>query len=309
MIGASTGRLGLLLGVLLLGACGRDAATPVEAGLDHEAWAAGEVSWREARERDLRRPDGWLSLVGLHWFTAGSHTVGSADGSGIRLAEGPGRLGVIELDGDGLRFVPAPDAGVVVDGVAAGEAVALTTSPPGPPTVVAWDAGQSSFLVLKRGDRHALRVRDTRARTRVGFTALDWFALDPAWRIEARFDAHPEGRTIDIANITGSLDAMPNPGAAVFERDGRRFSLEAVDEGGRLFFIFADRSNADATYGAGRFLYADPGDDGQVILDFNRAYNPPCAFNAYSTCPLPPPENRLDLRIDAGEKRYTGPTS
>jgi uncharacterized protein (DUF1684 family) len=154
-----------------------------------------------------------------------------------------------------------------------------------------------------------LRVRDARARTRTGFVGIENFPIDVGWRYDARFEPHPPGKTIEIANVIGQLDAMPNPGAVVFERDGQTFRLEAVDDGdGTLFLIFADRTNGKQTYGAGRFLYADAPVEGRTVVDFNRAYNPPCAFNAYSTCPLPPPENRLDLAVTAGEKTYAGPT-
>lgn len=292
---------------LVLAACERN---PVPSDpFDPIAWAEAERAWREQRAASLQRPDGWLSLVGLHWVEEGSHTVGSAEGNGIRLATGPAVLGVIAREDGQLRFAPEPEAGVTIDGQRAPEAVRLAVDPHDAPTVVGFDDGRASFLAIERSGRLGLRVRDVRANTLVGFAGLDWFALDPGWRVEARFEPHEEGRTIDIANVIGSLDAMPNPGALVFEKDGRAYRLEAIREGERLFLIFADRSNGDATYGAGRFLYADWPMDGRVLLDFNRAYNPPCAFNAHSTCPLPPPENRLDVRVEAGEKRYTGPTS
>src|SRR5690606_31298825 len=126
------------------------------------------------------------------------------------------------------------------------------------------------------------------------------------WKIDARFVSHPAGKTIEIQNIIGSLEAMPNPGAVEFERDGASYRLEALDDGsGGLFLVMADRTSGHDSYGAGRYLYAPkPGADGKVALDFNRAYNPPCAFTAYATCPLPPPENRLDLAVTAGEKKY-----
>ena len=118
---------------------------------------------------------------------------------------------------------------------------------------------------------------------------------------------HPAGRTIPIVNVLGMTEPMANPGVVVFEKNGKTHRLEAVDEGdGQLFLIFADRTNKKETYGAGRFLYAAPAMNGTTTVDFNKAYNPPCAFNAYSTCPLPPPENRLDLAVTAGEKRYLG---
>src|SRR5690606_16508539 len=123
------------------------------------------------------------------------------------------------------------------------------------------------------------------------FPGIDYFDIDPGFRFEAQFEAHPPGQTIEIANVLGTLDPMANPGRVVFEKDGQEFSLEAVDEGdGQLFLIFADRTSGHETYAAARFLYAQPADaNGRTVVDFNRAYNPPCAFSAFSTCPLPPP--------------------
>ncbi|MCB0501022.1 MAG: DUF1684 domain-containing protein, partial [Cyclobacteriaceae bacterium] len=141
-----------------------------------------------------------------------------------------------------------------------------------------------------------------------GFTGIERYPVDAGWRYEARWVPHEEGRSIDIATVLNTIEPMPNTGTIEFEREGKTHRLEVVDEGdGALFVIFADRTNAKETYGAGRFLYADPLDAEHVVIDFNKAYNPPCALNAFSTCPLPPPENRLDLAVTAGEKRYHGP--
>ncbi|MBB5016668.1 DUF1684 domain-containing protein [Rehaibacterium terrae] len=299
-------RLLPMLPVLVLAAC---SAEPPPPAIDAAAHRAEIEAWRGEREERLRRPDGWLSLVGLHWVEPGTHTVGSDADNAIRLAVGPARLGTLTLEGDHARFAPAEGAGIVVGGLPQAEEFTLVPDNLGEPTVVSFDAGEASFLLIRRSGRYALRVRDARANPRVGFAGIAHYAIDPAWRVQARFEAHPAGRTIAIANVTGSIDPMPNPGAVVFTVDGREHRLEALDEGtGELFLIFADRTNGRETYGAGRFLYAPWPEQGRTVLDFNRAYNPPCAFNAHSTCPLPPPENRLDLAVTAGEKKYTGPT-
>jgi uncharacterized protein (DUF1684 family) len=171
--------------------------------------------------------------------------------------------------------------------------------------VVGFNKGDASFVVIKRGDRHGLRVRSALARTRTTFPGLDYFDIDPSFRVVARFEAHPPGKTLDIVNMLGMVEPMANPGRLSFEKDGKSYSLEAVDEGdGQLFLIIADRTSGHATYAASRFLYATPaGKDGTTVVDFNKAYNPPCAFTAFSTCPMPPPENRLDLAVTAGEKK------
>lgn len=261
-------------------------------------------AWRAERSERLLRPEGWLSLVGLHWLEPGSQRVGSAADNDVVLAVGPPHLGVLELADGRVHF--ALDAGVdaVIEGTSAREAELVVDSA-GPPTVVRF--GRASFIAIARNGRIALRVRDPDAPTRTGFSGLQYFPVDPGWRIEARFEPHPPGRTIEIVNVLGALEPMANPGRVVFERDGREHALEAVDEGdGRLFLIFADRTNGRQTYGPGRFVYAPAPVDGRTVVDFNRAYNPPCAFNAYSTCPLPPPENRLDLAVEAGELKYRG---
>lgn len=267
--------------------------------------------WRTQRIEGLKKPQGWLSLVGLHWLDlkSGTQTVGRAADNAIVLATGPDRLGELSYADSLISFTPAKDSGVTVNYVVRNGAVELKSDNSRTPTTLAFDNGEATIQLIERGEKFALRVRDARAKTRSGFVGLENYAIDPSWRIEARFEPHPDGKTIQIANVIGQLDANPNPGAVVFERDGKSYRLEAVDEGdGQLFLIFADRSNGKETYGAGRFLYADAAVDGKTVVDFNKAYNPPCAFNAYSTCPLPPPENRLDLSVTAGEKKYAGAT-
>lgn len=274
---------------------------------ERAVYEAAIHSWRAERLDRLTRPDGWLSLVGLHWLEPGRSFVGSGPTMGIRLAVGPEELGLLSLGRDGVpRFRPHPRAAVSFDGEPArGERILATDAQGGRPTVVGFHAGQASFIVVRRGDRLALRVRDVNAPSRIGFTGIDHFPIDPAFRFVARFEPHPPGQTLTLVNVLGVEEIRANPGALVFEKAGVGYRLEAVDEGdGRLFLVFADRTSGHESYAAARFLYAEPaGDDGYTMLDFNKAYNPPCAFTAYSTCPLPPPGNRLDLRIEAGEKK------
>ena len=267
----------------------------------------GEIlAWRDERLARLSRPDGWLSLVGLHWITPGQTYVGSAKDNGTRLAIGPPQVGMLSLGKDGSLSLSIPEGvELTVDGQPATGRVALVSDSPGPPTVVGFNKGDASFVVSKRGDRHGLRVRDALARSRTAFPGLDYFDTDPAFRVTARFEAHPAGKTIPIVNMLGMVEPMANPGRLSFEKDGKSYSIEAVDEGdGQLFLIIADRTSGHDTYAASRFLYAAPaGKDGTTVVDFNKAYSPPCAFTAYSTCPMPPPENRLDLAVTAGEKK------
>ncbi|GGA72422.1 hypothetical protein GCM10011521_08200 [Arenimonas soli] len=301
---------GLALSAALAGCGGGDGeSTAGSAGAEQSARNAYEReirAWREERVERLVRPDGFLSLVGLHWVGPGSTFVGSAKSNGTRLTLGPPQLGMLHLEKDGrARLDIAEGAEVWVDGEPATGSVELVSDARGKPTVVAFNRGDASFLLIERSGRHALRVRNAMASTRTGFPGIDYFDIDPAFRFQARFQAHPPGKTLDIVNMLGMVEPMANPGRVSFEKDGVSYSLEALDEGdGRLFFVFADRTSGHETYAASRFLYAEPaGADGLTVLDFNRAYNPPCAFTAYSTCPMPPPENRLDLRIEAGEKK------
>lgn len=302
----------LVLPMLLLGGCdgmkdATDADVDAVEAAAQAAFEADQQAWRDTRRERLLAPDGWASLVGLHWIEPGAHRVGSDEDNGIRIAMGPAHLGVLRNDDGAVVFTPEADANVQLDDAPmAGAAPLRTDADPGGASVLSFDDGKGLATVIARDDRLALRVKHADAPTRTGFTQIDHWPGGRDWVVDARFEPHPDGRTIQIANIIGSLDDMANPGAVVFERDGREYRIEALDEGGdELFLIFADRTSGHGSYSAGRYLYVPkPGADGRVPVDFNRAYNPPCAFTAFATCPLPPPENRLDLAITAGEKAY-----
>lgn len=264
------------------------------------------LQWRAQRIEKLKQPDGWLSLVGMHWLPQGVTRIGAGPANGTRIAVGPDNLGLITTDRHNRVWLqPDSPAGMTVDGAPLKGRVELVPDTRGQPTVVGFDGGHASFIVIERGGRLALRVRDAEAPTRTRFTGIDSFPIDRSFRFVADYSPHEAGRTIDIVNILGMVEPMMNPGSVSFIRDGVTHTLEAVDEGdGRLFLIFADRTSGKESYPAARFLYADnPGKAGTTIVDFNKAYNPPCAFTPFSTCPMPPPENRLDLAITAGEKK------
>ncbi|MEJ7747399.1 MAG: DUF1684 domain-containing protein, partial [Luteimonas sp.] len=252
---------------------------------------------------------GWTSLIGLHWIEPGPHYVGSNGDNGIRLAMGPTQLGMLARNDDRIRLVPNKNAGLTLDGEPLRSGTELKVdADEGGPSVIGFDDGKGVATVIKRGERYALRVKHADAPSRIHFAGLDYWIADPSWTIAARFVPNPAGKTLAIASIIGTVDKVPNPGAVEFERDGKTWRIEALDEGeDTLFLVFADRTNGHGSYGAGRFLDAPkPGPDGQVLLDFNRSYSPPCAFTAFATCPLPPPENRLDLAVTVGEKAYAG---
>ena len=263
-------------------------------------------TWRAQRLARLTTPDGWLSLIGLHFLQDGDNTVGSAKDNDTVLANGPAHLGTVTVAADGkITVALAPDADAKIDGkpAMAGE---LRWRGGGRPSVVS--AGTVSFFVIERGGKKALRVKDSAAERRTHFLGLDYFPIDPAWRIEATWVEFDEPRKIPITNILGQTEPAIVHGEAVFERDGQKIKLLPIDEGPGepLFFVISDATSGHETYGAARFLYADAPVDGKVILDFNHLENPPCAFTPFATCPLPPKENRLTLAVTAGEKAYRG---
>lgn len=294
-------RLPALLAATLL-ALGLGAAEP--APYEREI-----ADWRTQRLERLKKPDGWLTLIGLHYLQPGDNSVGRADGNAIVLAAGPQRLGVVSLGPERkVTFTANDGTEVKVDGKAAQTAELKLGAGGQPPTLVS--AGSVSFFLLERGGRLALRVRDSESPRRIKFPGLDYFPVDPAWRIEARWKPFDPPREVSVTNIAGQTSVEKIPGAAVFERDGQTIELLPMREGPNepLFFVLADTTSGVETYSAARFLYADAPKAGsdRVVLDFNKAYNPPCAFTPFATCPLPPKENILTIAVRAGEKKFSG---
>lgn len=245
------------------------------------------AKWRADYEAALKAPDGWLSVAGLFWLHDGENIVGADPQSDIVLPPGsPNRAGI-------LRFT----AGEVVWG---NRELKPDTSEH--PDVV--KIGAVSLTVIRRGGKTGVRLRDPNASTRRDFTGCRWFPADPAWRVHAKWVAYPQPKKIPITNILGMTDREPSPGYAEFTLHGKTLRLEPVTEDGGLFFIFKDATSGKTTYGAGRFLDTPMPQSGELTLDFNRAYNPPCAFTAFATCPLPPRQNVLAIAIEAGEKSY-----
>jgi hypothetical protein len=262
--------------------------------------------WRQRRISRLTAPDGWLSVVGLFWLEDGDNSVGSAPGSRVALpARAPAAVGTIRLESGRAAFRPSAGASVLVDGKPpAATAVALRPDAEGTPTVV--ETGGVSLYLIARQDRLAVRVKDPDSGARRAFRGITSFPIDPSWRIEARVEQGAAPTPVAIPNVLGRETSEPSPGTLVFERAGKTYRLTPVLEQGETdwFVIFADGTNGRETYGAGRFLYVPPPKDGKTVIDFNKAYNPPCVFTDFATCPLPPPQNRLPIRIEAGEKEY-----
>jgi len=307
-------RLLFVAAAVLLAACSpspqADTASPATAPASappaaDEAYLASIEQWRQEREQKLRDPDGWLSFAGSGQVAPGTHRVGSGADNAIVVPGGPEHWGVLRLAEDGaLTFEPAAGAGLQVDGKPFAGGPLLTQLDAGGPTGI--HAGAQRFYVVRTGEVYGWRFRDPQSPGLKAFAGVPHFPVDPSWRIQARWEDFPTPRTIDLATSNGTIEPARVPGQAQFERDGHRYTLLPVQEkdGDELFFIVADRTSGKQTYGGGRFLYTAPAQDGVVVLDFNRAQNPPCALNGHVVCPTAPPENRLDIAIEAGEKTY-----
>ncbi|HZZ41075.1 MAG TPA: DUF1684 domain-containing protein [Acidobacteriaceae bacterium] len=275
-------------------------------------WRSGLVAWRAARAQGLSAPDGWLTLVALDWIEPGENSFGAATDNRIQLSGAAPHLGVLQFSGNAVRLLP-PKGGfpsaLRVDGHPAQPAV-LTGNDMKPHELT---DGTLTFFVIHRGDRYALRVKDTQAPTRVHFRGLHWYAPNQDYRVEARWIPWVPAHALKIPTVIGTTIEMPAPGLAEFTLDGKTIRLEPVLEGPgakQLFFIVRDTTSRSTTYGAGRFLYADFPDHGleqpgHIVLDFNRLQNPPCAYTPYATCPLPPQQNRLAIALPVGEERYS----
>jgi uncharacterized protein len=273
-----------------------------------------EAAWRAERARGLSAPDGWLTLVGLEWLKPGRNTVGLAADNSIRLkGNAPEHLGVIEVDGGQLKLL-APTGGfskyLFLDGQPAHEA-ALQPDDGSKPSMLSTE--NLSVVVLHRGDRFALRIKDAQSPTRTGFRGLHWYPAQAKYRVTAKWIPFVPAHTEKIPTVIGTTLDMPAPGLAEFTLDGKTIQIEPVLEDAsskELFFIIRDATSHTTTYQAARFLYAafpDHGLDqpGTIVLDFNRLQNPPCAYTPYATCPLPPYINRLAISIPAGEQKYS----
>ena len=286
---------------------GRAAALPPDAGsrVDRAAYRKGIEAWREAREESLKADGGWLTVAGLHWLQPGDNRFGADPGCEIVLPAGsaPAQAGVFTLQEGRVGVRMEPGVAATVGGKPV-EAMELRSDSLGEPDILRLD--RLTLQVIDRGGRLGIRLKDTNSRFREQFTGLRWYPVRGRYRVDARFVAHEAQRTMPIPTILGTTEPMLNPGYVLFELDGRELRLEALQEGPDedLFFIFHDRTSGRQTYPAGRFLHADRPVEGVVVLDFNRAYNPPCAFTPYATCPLPPRQNRMPVGIEAGELDY-----
>ena len=249
-------------------------------------------AWQKHREAGLRAPDSWLALVGLFWLKPGSNSIGSADGNDFVLPQdaAPAHTGRIRLDGKTVTYTQAD-----------GKSRQLSYSDDDDKPDIA-HAGRVAFYVIKRGEKLGIRAKDSESPVMKNFTGTTFFPINPALHFRAKLI--PDVKKVPILNALGQTDFEESPGRVEFSYQGKTFRLRPIYEGKTLFFLFKDPTNRVNTYQAGRMLNTPLPVDGVVDLDFNRAYNPPCTFTPYATCPLPPKQNTLPFAVDAGEKRY-----
>lgn len=282
--------------LLLAGAIATFAQTPYEVEIQ---------TWRQQREAKLKAEDGWLTVAGLFWLKEGINTFGTDPTLDIVLPQNTahGKVGSLELH-----------QGVVTLRVEAGVTVQANDQPvkvlevksdvdEKPDSI---GVGELKLSLIKRGERFGLRLRDKNSQARREFKGLSWFPVSEKYRVTATFVPFDQPKGITIINVVGDVLKMQSPGMLSFQLDGQQFHLQPVieEDEHQLFIIFRDLTAGKSTYPAGRFLYADLPKDGKVVLDFNEATNPPCAFTAYATCPLPPKQNYLRVAVEAGELTY-----
>ncbi len=270
------------------------------AGVETGSYRQSIEKWRVTREANLKAADGWLTVAGLFWLHEGENSCGSDPRADVQLPAGraPAKVGVFRFAGGVTTFQGAPGLAIRLNGQPAVGTVHLK-----------YDSDVLSFadfslLPIKRGPKYGIRLKDINSEYRREFHGLKWYPARESYRMVAKFTAYETPQTIPVLNIIGQTENQPSPGYATFRLKDREYRLDPVLEDNRLFFIFRDLTSGKTTYGAGRFLYADMPKEGKVVLDFNKAYNPPCAFTPYATCPLPPKQNRLNVAIEAGELKY-----
>jgi uncharacterized protein (DUF1684 family) len=273
-----------------------------------EAVVKDVQAWQKNRAERLQKEDGWLTLVGLFWLQEGDNAIGSDKATSRVLlpAKTPASSGKLVRQGEKVTLYPTAPMTIDSKPVTAPVELQNDAAEQGPTLV---KLGTVQFQIIKRGERIGVRVKDPEAETRTHFLGLDYYPIEPKWRVVAKMVPYNPVKKIPITDVTGMTSDSTSPGALVFTVDGKEYRLDPILEEGsdELFIIFRDQTSKDETYPAGRYLYAaKPGPDGTTVIDFNRAYNPPCAFTSFATCPLPPLQNRLPVRVEAGEKKYRG---
>jgi uncharacterized protein (DUF1684 family) len=262
--------------------------------------------WNETRLENLKKEDGWLNLVGLYWLKEGENKFGSDKSNDIVFPEKNAEkfMGSFFLKDSVITLIV--NQGVIIKTEnSVVEKMKLRYDLQGNPSVLEYESLR--WFIIKRGDKYGVRLRDLEADLVRSFSGIETFPINEDWRIEAKFDEYKPPKEIEIPNILGTIEKEKSPGAILFMKGSKEYKLDVTDAGNSYFIVFADLTSGNETYGAGRFLYVDkPDSSGEIYIDFNKAYNPPCAFTKYATCPLPPKQNHLKLEITAGEKNFVG---
>ena len=272
-----------------------------------DPYSAEIQKWRDARVTRLKSDTGWLTVAGLFWLKDGENTFGEDPKNDIVLPanrKAPARAGSFVHSGGVTRVRALAKTPLVCRGKPVTEMILRTDEDDSTDVL---EMGPLRFFVIVRGGKHAIRMRDLESPQRTGFTGIESYDLNPAYKVAAHFEPYSPPKHVPVPNIVGIVDTMLSPGALVFRVDGKEARLDPVLEAPdatQLWCIFSDATSGDETYPGGRFLYCDMPKDGVTTLDFNKAYNPPCAFTAFATCPLPPLQNDLSIPIRAGEKNY-----
>lgn len=273
-------------------------------GYAETEYERGINQWRIERQNALLADGGWLTVSGLFCLKDGVNTVGSGSKYDVELTNSfnAAEFGEIVFSGGKAILTIEPGVNATSDGKPF-TTVELISDEKAKPTKI--QIGSQSFFLIKREDRYGIRLKDEKSPARTNFAGLKWFPVDPNLKVTATLEPFPEPKEILVPNVLGGSFPYKSPGLLRFKIGGKEYTLQPVGEGKRLFIIFRDLTSRKSTYGSGRFLYADAPKDGKVELDFNKAENPRvCAFTAFATCPLPPQQNRLEVAIPAGEKRY-----
>lgn len=280
-----------------------------------ETYRRAIQDWRQEREQELKAPKGWLNLEGLFWLHKGVNSFGVNKNNDCVYENPypsdvffPDHLGNFILEGDSVMWetldkymvkindqnLPLHSRVCIFNGKGLGMEVSWTM----PGSTFSW-------VIIKREEKIGVRFRNLNATNRLSFKGIEYFPVDEKFKIKAVLQP-PMETFLMITNVLGQQVSSKNAGKLLFKFKNKPYSLDVIDEGDHQFFIaFADATSGSTTYGSGRFIYIDPPDDkGNTFIDFNKAFNPPCAFTKFATCPLPPPQNRLSFPITAGEKNY-----
>lgn len=289
-------RLSALIALAFMAACSQSSAT-----FDMAAHQQEVLEWRDWRMANLKDPGGYLNQIGLYWLDPGVYSFGSDASNDIAFAVGAASIGTFTVTEAGIAMTVADAVEVMSEGVSVQE-IDIPSDVSGNGIMVTH--GTLGWTVIDRVGRFAVRLRDFAHPFVETFGPLPYYDIDPALRVKATLHRYDEPRIASVETVIDGLDYRPEvPGVVRFDLDGESFELEAYASGDQLFYVFGDQTNRDETYGAGRFLYSDiPGEDGVTVLDFNKSYSPPCAFNDFSTCPIASLRNRLSVRVEAGEK-------